>query len=153
MGTISVILAVVSVITALLLTIVILIQNPKGQGGIGSISGGVSEAMFGASAPSALVKITVVLAFIFLLSTLFYAAIVGRKRESKSLGETITAEVAAPAAEAVETAKDAVAETAAAVQEAAAPAVEAVKDAAADTAAAVQDAAKDAADAAKAATE
>ena len=138
MGTISVILAVVSVITALLLTIVILIQNPKGQGGIGAISGGVSEAMFGASAPSALVKITVVLAIIFLLSTLFCAAIVGHQRESKSLGESITADFAATATEAVEAAKDV-----------AAPAVEAVEEAAQ----AVENAAEDAADAVKATAE
>ena len=133
MGTISVILAVVSVITALLLTIVILIQNPKGQGGIGAISGGVSEAMFGASAPSALVKITVVLAIVFLLSTLFCAAIVGHQRESKSLGESITADFAA--------------------KDAAVSAAEAVEEAAQATAQAVENAAEDAADAVKAAAE
>ncbi|MBR4125708.1 MAG: preprotein translocase subunit SecG [Victivallales bacterium] len=130
MGTLSVILAIVSVITALLLTIVILIQNPKGQGGIGSISGGVSEAMFGASAPSALVKITVVLAIIFLLSTLFYAAIVGHQRESKSLGESITAEIAATASETIEAAKDAAEPVVEAAAEATENATEAVQEAA-----------------------
>ena len=99
MATLSVILAVVSAITALLLTIVILIQNPKGQGGIGAVGGGVSEAMFGASAPSALVKITVILAIIFLLSTLFYAAIVGHQRTQKSLGESIGADFVTEAQE------------------------------------------------------
>ena len=94
MATLSVIFAVISVITALLLTIVILMQNPKGHGGIGAIGGGVSEAMFGASAPSALVKITVTLAIIFLLSTLFHAAIVGHQRTQKSLGESIGADFA-----------------------------------------------------------
>ncbi|MBO4620920.1 MAG: preprotein translocase subunit SecG [Victivallales bacterium] len=126
MGTISVILAIVSVITALLLTIVILIQNPKGQGGIGAISGGVSEAMFGASAPSALVKITVVLAFIFLISTLFYAAIVGHQRESKSLGESITAGIATTPTDAIDAAEPVVEAAAEATENAA----EAVKDAA-----------------------
>ena len=67
-------LSIVSVLTAILLTIVILLQNPKSAGGIGSISGGVSEAMFGASAPTALVKITVILAIIFLVSTLLILA-------------------------------------------------------------------------------
>ena len=123
MGTLSVLLAIISVITALLLTIVTLIQNPKGQGGIGSISGGVSEAMFGASAPSALVKITVVLAVIFLLSTLFCAAIVGHQRQSKSLGESITEDFVAPVGEAVEQAAQ---ET----KDAAAEAVQETKDAA-----------------------
>ena len=149
MGTISVILAVVSVITALLLTIVILIQNPKGQGGIGSISGGVSEAMFGASAPSALVKITVVLAFIFLISTLFYAAIVGHQRESKSLGESITAEIAAPATEAIEAAKD----TAEPVVEAAAEATENAAQAVENTTEAAKEAVEGAVDAVEKATE
>ena len=156
MGTISVILAIVSVITALLLTIVILIQNPKGQGGIGSISGGVSEAMFGASAPSALVKITVILAIIFLLSTLFYAAIVGHQRESKSLGESITAEIAATATETVEAAKPVV-EAAAEATENAAEAVkdtaEPVVEAAAEAVENAAEAVKDAAEAAKGAAE
>ncbi|MBQ4479962.1 MAG: preprotein translocase subunit SecG [Victivallales bacterium] len=111
MATLSVIFAVVSVITALLLTIVILMQNPKGQGGIGSIGGGVSEAMFGASAPSALVKITVTLAIIFLLSTLFHAAIVGHQRDQKSVGESIgddfATQGAAEATPAIETVENA----------------------------------------------
>ena len=97
MATLSVILTIISVLTAILLTIIVLIQNPKGQGGIGAISGGVSEAMFGATAPSALVKITVVLAVIFLLSTLFNAAIVGHARQAKSLGDSIVEESVATA--------------------------------------------------------
>lgn len=129
MATISVILTIISVLTAILLTVVVLIQNPKGQGGLGAIGGGVSEAMFGASAPSALVKITVALAVIFLLATLFNAAIMGRSRQAKSIGDTIVVdtttatEAAAPVAEAAE-----------ATVEAAAPAVEAAAEAAAEAA-------------------
>ena len=89
-------LSIVSVVTAILLTIVILIQNPKSAGGIGSISGGVSEAMFGASAPTALVKITVILAIIFLVSTLLTATLVGRQRERKSIGQSLAAQPAVP---------------------------------------------------------
>ncbi len=104
MAILSVILTIVSVLTAILLTLLVLIQNPKGNGGIGAIGGGVSEAMFGASAPSALVKTTVVLAVIFLLSTLFNAAIIGHSRQQKSLGDAIQVEAVqttpAPAAEA-----------------------------------------------------
>ena len=109
MATLSVILTIVSVLTAILLTILVLIQNPKGQGGIGAISGGVSEAMFGASAPSALVKITVVLAIVFLLSTLFNVAINGHLRKQKSIGETIVVETtpATPAVEAEAEAEEA----------------------------------------------
>jgi len=110
---ISVLLSIISVVTAILLTIVILMQNPKGQGGIGSISGGVSEAMFGASAPSALVKITVGLAIVFLVATLLNATVTGRQRERKSIGQSIAEtpvaqqveEAAAPAAAAAEAAE------------------------------------------------
>ena len=81
---------------AIPLTLLVLVQNPKGSGGIGAIGGGVSEAMFGASAPSALVKGTVILAVVFLLSTLFNVAIQGRIANQKSVGDTIAAP-AAPA--------------------------------------------------------
>ncbi|MCQ2397496.1 MAG: preprotein translocase subunit SecG [Lentisphaeria bacterium] len=118
MATISVILTIISVLTAILLTVVVLIQNPKGQGGLGAIGGGVSEAMFGASAPSALVKITVALAVVFLLATLFNAAIMGRARQAKSIGDTIvvTPEAAAPVAEAAAEAVEAAAEAAPAAE-------------------------------------
>jgi len=96
MATLSVILTIISVLSAILLTILVLIQNPKGQGGIGAVAGGVSEAMFGASAPSALVKTTVILAIISLLSTLFNCAITGHIRQQKSVGDSIV--VTAPAA-------------------------------------------------------
>ena len=113
---ISVILSVISVITAILLTIVILMQNPKSAGGIGSIGGGVSEAMFGASAPSALVKITVGLAIVFLVATLLNATVTGRQRERKSIGQSIAE---TPVAQQVEQAAEA---AEAAPVEAAAPA-------------------------------
>ena len=99
-------------------------QNPKGQGGIGAVAGGVSEAMFGASAPSALVKITVTLAIIFLLSTLFHAAIVGHQRTQKSLGESIGADFVT---EAQETTPVIAAEATEPVAEAAAPVEEAAE--------------------------
>ena len=94
MATVSVILSIISVIAAILLTLVILIQNPKHGGGIGAIGGGVSEAMFGASAPTALVKVTVVLAIIFLFCTLANTAIVGKMSRAKSVGAQLAAEVA-----------------------------------------------------------
>ncbi len=96
MAILSLILTIISVLTAILLTLLVLVQNPKGSGGIGAIGGGVSEAMFGASAPSALVKGTVILAVVFLLSTLFNVAIQGRIANQKSVGDTIAAP-AAPA--------------------------------------------------------
>ena len=117
MAILSLILTIISVLTAILLTLLVLVQNPKGSGGIGAIGGGVSEAMFGASAPSALVKGTVILAVVFLLSTLFNVAIQGRIANQKSVGDTI----AAPAAPA-EAAPAAPAEAAPAAPAEAAPA-------------------------------
>ena len=102
MATLSVLLTILSVLTAILLTLLVLIQNPKGNGGIGAIGGGVSEAMFGASAPSALVKGTVILAIIFLLSTLFNVAIQGKISRQKSVGEAIVVESTQPAPVATE---------------------------------------------------
>ena len=96
MAILSLILTIISVLTAIPRTLLVLVQNPQGSGGIGAIGGGVSEAMFGASAPSALVKGTVILAVVFLLSTLFNVAIQGRIANQKSVGDTIAAP-AAPA--------------------------------------------------------
>jgi preprotein translocase subunit SecG len=100
MGTLAIILSIISLITALLLTVVILMQNPKGAGGLGALGGNVSEAMFGASAGSALVKITVVLACVFLISTLLYSVVVGNRNKQKSVAQLPVAEQVAIPAEA-----------------------------------------------------
>lgn len=126
MAILSLILTIISVLTAILLTLLVLVQNPKGSGGIGAIGGGVSEAMFGASAPSALVKGTVILAVVFLLSTLFNVAIQGRIANQKSVGDTIAAPAApAEVAPAPAEAAPAPAEAAPAAPAEAAPAQEA----------------------------
>ena len=100
MGTIAIILSIISIISALLLTVVILMQNPKGAGGLGALGGNVSEAVFGASAGSALVKITVTLACVFLISTLLYSVVVGNRTKQESIAASpVTEEAAAlPAA-------------------------------------------------------
>ncbi|MFA6815120.1 MAG: preprotein translocase subunit SecG [Lentisphaeria bacterium] len=84
---ITVSLAVISIVSSLLLVVVILIQNNKGGGGIGAISGGMTETMFGAGASSALIKITVWLAAIFMGTTLLLATVKGRSRNAKSVAE------------------------------------------------------------------
>lgn len=92
---ITVTLAVIALLSAFLLCAVILVQNNKGGGGLGAVSGGVSEAVFGATAGSALVKITIWVAVFFLVSTLLLATITGRGRRGKSVAETLAIESAA----------------------------------------------------------
>ncbi len=101
----SVILAVVSMICALLLIGIILIQQSKAGGGLGAVSGGVTESMFGASAANVLTKATTWIAAVFLVSTLLLAASAGRfSRKNVSAAETApttaktAADTAAPAA-------------------------------------------------------
>ena len=103
----SVLLAIVSFVCALLLIGIILIQQNKAGGGLGAVSGGVTESMFGASAANVLTKATTWIAAVFLVSTLLLAASAGRfSRKNVSAAETAptpaktTPEVAAPAAEA-----------------------------------------------------
>lgn len=91
---ITALLSILAVLSGILMVFVILLQNNKGGGGLGAVSGGVTETMFGTSASSALLKITVWLAVIFMGSTLVLATVTGRVRGSKSIAETI-----APAAQ------------------------------------------------------
>jgi hypothetical protein len=63
------------------------------------VSGGITETIFGASAATVLVKITVWLAAIFMGSTLLLATLTGRVRGGKSVAETYipaTTEAATP---------------------------------------------------------
>ena len=74
----TVVLTVVSIISALLLIGIILIQQNKARGGLGAVSGGMAESMFGAGASNVLTKGTTWLAVVFLISTLLLAAVTGR---------------------------------------------------------------------------
>ena len=107
----KVLLYSVSIISSLLLIGVIMLQQTKSGGGLGAVSGGVTESMFGTSATTVLTKITTWLAVIFLVSTLILGAVIGRAGKSnKSVVEKLqTSETAAP----VETAPAAPAEPAA----------------------------------------
>lgn len=83
----TVLLSILAVLSAILMIVVILLQNNKG-GGLGAVSGGITETIFGASAATVLVKITVWLAAIFMGSTLLLATLTGRVRGGKSVAET-----------------------------------------------------------------
>jgi len=76
-------LTVVEVIVALLLIGIILIQQSKSGGGLGSMGGGATETVFGASAGNVLTKATVVLAALFLGITLILAVITGHRQNRR----------------------------------------------------------------------
>ena len=88
----KVLLYCVSIISSLLLIGVIMIQQTKSGGGLGAVSGGVTESMFGTSATSVLTKLTTWLAVIFLASTLVLGAVIGRlQKGSTSVVERLQA--------------------------------------------------------------
>lgn len=84
----TVLLTVLAILSGILMVVVIMLQNNKGGGGLGAVSGGITETMFGASAANVLVKITIWLAAIFMGSTLLLATLTGRVRSGKSVAET-----------------------------------------------------------------
>jgi len=84
----TVLLSILAILSGILMVIVILLQNNKGGGGLGAVSGGITETVFGASAASVLVKITIWLAAVFMGSTLLLATLTGRVRSGKSVAET-----------------------------------------------------------------
>ena len=96
----KILFSILSIGSALLLILVIMMQQSKSHGGIGAVSGGAAESMFGTSATSVLTKTTTWLAVIFLLSTLALGMVLGHHGlNSKSVveNEAPAAAVAAPA--------------------------------------------------------
>lgn len=86
----SVLLSIISIVSAFLLIGIILIQQSKSGGGLGAVSGGMTESMFGASAGNVLTKATTWIAAIFLVSTLFLATVIGRLRDDTSVAESLS---------------------------------------------------------------
>ena len=136
---IIVLLTIISILSAIFVIGIILIQQNKAGGGLGAVSGGWTESTFGASADNVLTKATTWASAIFLISTLLLAAVtgrwgVGRKSiiESADIAEKPAAvkveEAAKPAVEAVKAEETKPAEAAPAKAEEAKPA-EAVKPA------------------------
>ena len=83
----------IEVIVALLMITVILMQQSKSGGGLGSAMGGdMAESMLGAGASSFLAKTTTILATIFLGITLILAVITGQRRSAESVAESVTEE-------------------------------------------------------------
>ena len=83
-------LGTIAVISAILLICVIMIQQTKSGGGLGAVSGGVTESVFGTSAANVLTKITTWLAVVFLTSTLLLGTVIGRmKSDNTSVAEKL----------------------------------------------------------------
>ncbi len=83
-------LGTIAVISAILLICVIMIQQTKSGGGLGAVSGGVTESVFGTSAANVLTKITTWLAAVFLISTLLLGTVIGRmKSDNTSVAEKL----------------------------------------------------------------
>ena len=75
---IIVLLTIISILSAIFVIGIILIQQNKAGGGLGAVSGGWTESTFGASADNVLTKATTWASAIFLISTLLLAAVTGR---------------------------------------------------------------------------
>ena len=89
----KVFLYIVSILSSLLLIGIIMIQQNKSGGGLGAVSGGMTEQMFGTSAGNILTKATTWLAVIFLISTLFLGTVIGRlEKMNTSVAETLVTE-------------------------------------------------------------
>lgn len=79
----------IDVICALLLIGIILIQQSKSGGGLGAISGGMGESVFGTSVGNVVTKTTVVLASVFLVSTLILAFISKYEPQTGSISDKL----------------------------------------------------------------
>lgn len=130
------ILTTLLVITSLLLIGIVLIQPSKSGGGLGTIGGGVTESVLGASAGNVLTKGTVILASIFMGITLLLVVINAHRGPDSSVsGRAAAAEAAAAkAAASAKAAKDAAPADAATTATAAAAAVTGTAPAAAPAA-------------------
>ncbi|MDC7221258.1 MAG: preprotein translocase subunit SecG [Spirochaetales bacterium] len=87
MGVLGVILFVLYVIDAVLLALLVLIQDEQGDS-LGGIFGGGSNTAFGASSSSVLVKLTRVLGILFLVLSLTVAFFLKTSNKDSIIGES-----------------------------------------------------------------
>ena len=76
------VLFTVELACAILLIGIILIQQSKREGGLGAIGGGMTESVFGAATGNILTRTTVILASIFLVTTLVLAALASHRSKA-----------------------------------------------------------------------
>lgn len=80
------ILLSIEVIVCLLLIGIILIQQSKGSGGLGTaFGGGMGESLFGSRAGNVLTRATIVLAVVFMVNTLLLALVMAGGRVDRTL--------------------------------------------------------------------
>ena len=79
----------IATLCALLLIGIILIQQSKSGGGLGAISGGMTESVFGAAAGNVITKTTVILASIFLACTMLLAFLSKYEVETETVGDRL----------------------------------------------------------------
>ncbi|MEA2012719.1 MAG: preprotein translocase subunit SecG [Verrucomicrobiota bacterium] len=80
-------LTILVVLIAIFLTFIILAQRSKSGGGLGAVSGGTSEAVFGANAGNILKKITTWTIVVFFSMTLALCVLSGHRTQKASLVE------------------------------------------------------------------
>ncbi len=91
------VLFTVELACAILLIGIILIQQSKREGGLGAIGGGMTESVFGAATGNILTRTTVILASIFLVTTLVLAALASHRSKAPTLADRLGASTPAPA--------------------------------------------------------
>lgn len=87
-------LLVVEVITAFLLVLVILAQKSKDQGLGMAFGGGMGESLFGSRAGNVLTRLTVVLAIVFMVSTVVLGVLYAKK--GKAVGMSVMDDLPPP---------------------------------------------------------
>ena len=93
-------LTVLDVFIALLIIALVLVQQSKSGGGLGTtFGGGGSDSLFGAHASTHLSRLTVIFASMFLIITLSLAIITAHRPKNESLAEINSILMSAPAAE------------------------------------------------------
>ena len=92
-------LTVLDVLIALLIIALVLVQQSKSGGGLGTtFGGGGSDSLFGAHASTHLSRLTVIFASLFLAITLSLAVITAHRPKNQSLAEINSILTSAPAA-------------------------------------------------------
>ncbi len=100
MNIIITLLTVLDVLIALLIIALVLVQQSKSGGGLGTtFGGGGSDSLFGAHASTHLSRLTVIFATLFLVITLSLAIITAHRPKAQSITEINSMLMSTPATE------------------------------------------------------
>lgn len=88
MGIIVTLLTIINILIAILIIALVLVQQSKKSGGLGTtFGGGSSDTLFGAHASTHLSRLTVIFATLFVVITLTLAILAGHRQKSQGLME------------------------------------------------------------------